>query len=200
VAYIQNLSVHLFLGSCSLQVGMGIIHFFTSNNQHALSTSLPGTNPMRAVEEGYEYVEEHYTRLKGATACPRTRWLAKLLSCPQPDSSVLDIGCGSDESPDAEIAKTHQVTGVDLARIQIQLARINVPNAQFLHENSASVNFSDGEFNAVVPFYALEHILREEHAGILERIHRWLRVSGYLLLSTEAGEYEGLCSWLGVLM
>jgi ubiquinone/menaquinone biosynthesis C-methylase UbiE len=157
-------------------------------------------DPKRLVEQGYDRVAPEYARLEGSAAWPRMRWLGKVLSKLAPRSSVLDLGCGSGDPADVEIAKSHEITGVDISRAQIELARHNVPTGSFLHADAASVDFPDGSFDAVVSFYALEHVPRGEHGALVERIHRWLRPDGYLLLATEAGEYDGIGDWLGVPM
>jgi cyclopropane fatty-acyl-phospholipid synthase-like methyltransferase len=129
------------------------------------------------------------------------RWLRKLLSRLEPGSSVLDLGCGSGDPADVEISKEHRVTGVDLSQTQINLARQNVPAGRFLHGDAGSVEFPPGSFDAVVSFYTLEHIPREEHKTVLQRIREWLRVGGFLLISMEAGEYDDVMGeWLGVPM
>ncbi len=47
----------------------------------------------------------------------------------------------------------------------------------------------------------MDLIPRKEHKTILSRIHKWLRMGGYLLISIEAGDYDDVTGeWLGVLM
>jgi SAM-dependent methyltransferase len=155
----------------------------------------------RVVEQGYDRVAHAYARLEGEAEWPRMRWLRGLLARLAPGSSVLDLGCGSGDPADVEIAKEHRVTGVDISRTQIDLARQNVPIGHFLHGDAAAVEFPAGSFDAVVSFYTLEHIPRDEHATMLRRIYGWLRAEGFLLISTEAGEYDDVMGeWLGVPM
>jgi ubiquinone/menaquinone biosynthesis C-methylase UbiE len=161
-----------------------------------------GSNdPKRVVERGYDKVAHDYARLEGGTEWPRMRWLKKLLNGLEPGSSILDLGCGSGDPADIEIAKEHKVTGVDISQTQINLARQNVPAGHFIHGDAGSVEFPAASFDAVISFYTLEHIPREEHETILRRIHQWLLPSGLLLISMEAGDYEGFFGeWLGVPM
>jgi ubiquinone/menaquinone biosynthesis C-methylase UbiE len=159
------------------------------------------SDPKRTVERGYDQVAGDYARLEGETEWPRMRWLKKLLEALGSGSSVLDLGCGSGDPADVEIAKGHQVTGVDISQEQIKRARNNVPAGRFIHGDAASVEFPAASFDAAVSFYALEHIPREEHAATLRKVSRWLRDGGLLLISMEAGEAEGVVSeWLGVPM
>jgi len=158
-------------------------------------------DPKRLVEQGYDRVAHDYARLEGETKWPRMRWLRKMLNELDPGSSVLDLGCGAGDPADVEIAREHRVTGVDISQAQIELARRNVPAGNFIHGDAASVEFPAASFDAVVSFYALEHIPREEHKTIFRRIHQWLRPRGFLLLSTEAGDVAGVVDqWLNVPM
>jgi ubiquinone/menaquinone biosynthesis C-methylase UbiE len=158
-------------------------------------------NPKQVVEQGYDQVAHDYARLEGETEWPQMRWLKKVLNQLSPGSSVLDLGCGSGVPADLEIAREHRVTGVDISQTQINLARQNIPAGTFLHGDAGSIEFAASSLDAVVSFYTLEHIPREEHETILRRIHQRLRPSGLLLISMESGDYEGFFGeWLGVPM
>jgi len=166
------------------------------------TNSQPGScDAKRVVEQGYDRVAHDYARLEGAAEWPRLRWLRKLLDRLAPGSSILDLGCGSGDPADIEIARQHQVTGVDISQTQIDLARQNVPAGHFLHGDLASIEFPTASFDAVVSFYTLEHIPRQEHSSVLQRIYRWLKPGSWLLLSMEAADVEGvMAEWLGVPM
>ncbi len=158
-------------------------------------------NPKQLVTQGYDQVAQTYARLEQETEWPRMRWLNKLLKQLPPGSTVLDLGCGSGVPADAEIAQTHQVTGVDISPVQIELARQNIPSGQFMCADVGSLHFPASSFHAVVSFYALEHLPREEHAALIQRIYTWLHPQGWLLLGTEPGDEEGVVGeWLGVPM
>ena len=51
---------------------------------------------------------------------------------------------------------------VDISPRQIALARVNVPGAEFIEGDAASLDFGEDSFDAVVSFYMLEHIPRAE--------------------------------------
>ena len=160
-----------------------------------------GRDPKRIVEQGYDRVAQAYGRLEGEAEWPRLRWLRKLLDRLEPGSSVLDLGCGSGDPADIEIAKEHQITGVDISQTQIDLAHRNVPAGHFLHGDAGSVQFPAASFDAVVSFYSLEHIPRQEHEAILHRMYDWLKPGGFLLFSMEADDIEEIVAeWLGVPM
>jgi ubiquinone/menaquinone biosynthesis C-methylase UbiE len=166
-----------------------------------MDSALGSSDPKRLVEQGYDQVAQQYARLEGEAEWPRLRWLAKLLNRLEPGTAVLDLGCGSGDPADIEIARQHLVTGVDISQTQLDLARQNVPTGTFIHGDAGSVAFPAASFDAVISFYTLEHIPREEHGAILGRIYEWLRPAGLLLTSLEAGDYEAVTGeWLGVPM
>ena len=153
------------------------------------------------VEQGYDRIACDYARLEGVIKWPRMRWIKKLLNHLEPNSSVLDLGCGSGDPADIEIAKKHKVTGVDISQAQINFARQKVPKGHFIHGDAASVDFPSASFDAVISFYALEHLPREEHGSVLGHIYQWLEARGFLLISMEAGDYDDVIGeWLGVPM
>jgi SAM-dependent methyltransferase len=158
-------------------------------------------DPKRIVAEGYDAVAERYARLE-EEAWPRQRWLRALLEQLPPGSAVLDLGCGNALPAGAEIfARGHALVGVDVSARQVELARANVPDATFLQDDMASIDFPDGAFDAVVAFYSIGHVPREHHPELLRRFGRWLRLGGLLLLSEEDADQPGVVGdWLGAPM
>ncbi len=158
-------------------------------------------SPQTLLEEGYDQVAEAYSRLEGDAEWPRMKWLEKVLAGLDPGSAVLDLGCGSGDPADIEISKLHQITGVDISSVQVDMARRNVPQGKFIHGDLGALDFPDGSFDAVVSFYTLEHLPRKQHSEILKRIYGWLRPGGLLLFSCEAGDMNDVTGqWLGVPM
>ena len=95
----------------------------------------------------------------------------------------MDLGCGTG-IPFDKFLEEHgcKVTGIDFCRKHVREARINVPSARFLYGDFSSTDLSV-EFDAVVSFYAMFHIPREEHQGLFLKIRRILRPGGLVLVS-----------------
>ena len=75
-----------------------------------------------------------------------------------------------------------QVTGVDVSREMIEIGASKCAGRRkFVCGDVMSAEFEDGSFDAAVAFYSIFHLPREEHRGLFERIHRWLRPGGYFL-------------------
>jgi cyclopropane fatty-acyl-phospholipid synthase-like methyltransferase len=159
--------------------------------------------PQELVERGYDEVADAYAALEARGAeWPRLRRLRELLSILPRGARVLDLGCGNGLPAMPAIQEAHEGVGVDVSAAQIDRARKNVPGATFVHGDMLDVCFDDASFDAIVSFYAVEHIPREQHAMLFERMHDWLRPDGRLLFTLEAGGDEPGCTeeWLGVPM
>jgi cyclopropane fatty-acyl-phospholipid synthase-like methyltransferase len=155
--------------------------------------------PSRIVAAGYDRVADSYERLEQDGAeWPRLRRLRELLLQVPEHGAVLDLGCGNGLPALREIARRHVATGVDVSAVQAERARRNVPDAVVVHADMAELGFSEGSFDAVVSFYAVEHVPRERHAELFRRVHMWLKPGGRFLFTVEAREgFEGVGTWLG---
>lgn len=64
-------------------------------------------------------------------------------------------------------------------------------NASFIVGDIMSQAFPAASFDAVVAYYALFHLPREEHRPLLELIARWLRPGGLLLATLAEADHRG---------
>jgi len=132
----------------------------------------------------------------------RARYTAELLERLPAGAAVLELGCGAGIPTTRALAERFAVTGVDIAARQIELARQNIPSAQFIHVDMATLDVAPASFDAVAAFYSIIHLPREEHAGLLRRIAGWLRPNGLLVAAMGAGPEPGDIEpdWLGAPM
>lgn len=105
--------------------------------------------------------------------------------------AVLDIGCGAGVPIAKTLAERFSVTGVDLSQEMIRRARQSVPTGDFTCADIMSLRFPPASFNAVVAFYSIFHLPREEHPRLFHRIHRWIAPGGYLLCTLSHYSEEG---------
>jgi SAM-dependent methyltransferase len=108
-------------------------------------------------------------------------WLSRLTPHLPAGARVLDIGCGCGVPVSRELARRHDVTGVDLSPVQIARARDLVPGARFLCADIAEVEFAAGAFHAAVAFFSLINLPIAEQPAVIERVSRWLVPGGRLL-------------------
>ena len=149
---------------------------------------LGSEDPKRIVACGYDRCGLRYSEARKADPSPELELLLEELA---PGAQVLDIGCGSGVPVSAAIARVANVTGVDISPAQVERARERVPEARFVCADIMETSFEDGSFDAVVAFYALFHLPRDEHRPLLERIRRWLRPGGHLLATVANSDHAG---------
>jgi ubiquinone/menaquinone biosynthesis C-methylase UbiE len=113
---------------------------------------------------------------------------------------VLDVATGTGGVAIRAARFGADVTGVDISPVQIALARTNVPTATFVEADMTSLQLAASSFHAVVAFYSLTHVPRDEHAALLERIAGWLRPGGVFVASMGVEDDPGGIErdWLGV--
>ena len=129
---------------------------------------------------------------------PRREWEEELVSRLQEGGRVLELGCGAGVPDTQRLAARFRVTGVDVSTEQVRRARIAVPDAQFILADFTALELEPESFDAVVSFYAFNHVPRELLAPTFVRIHRWLVPGGLLMTALGTSDTEGWTGdWLG---
>jgi SAM-dependent methyltransferase len=157
-------------------------------------------DPSEIVRAGYDRAAARYRALEHDSArWPRAEWIGELTKSLRPGAAILDLGCAAGIPVAAELARQYRVTGVDISPEHIRQAILNVPDAEFVCSDALTVAFPAGHFDAIISLYTFDHIPRDEHRGLLERLRGWLRPDGLLLLSVEDLDQPGIVAeWLGV--
>ena len=151
------------------------------------------------VRAGYDRIAAEYAELRDLDAS--LPFLQRLDADLAPGSLVLDLGCGAGVPVDRWlIDQGHRVIGLDISDAMLDLARRNVPEAEYRQCDMAAL--ADGEFSvdAVVSFFAMFHLDRQQHRQLLCRIRSYLPVGGLLLVTTGRSDWEGEEDFLGVPM
>ena len=167
-----------------------------------MSDGAPG-DPKRLVAAGYDVIAPAYLEWSALRPSPvRLHYLQRAVDLIPPGADVLELGCGAGIPMTRALAAERRVTGVDISAAQIDLARRNVPAATFLQTDMTALDFPPASFDAVVAFYSLTHVPRDEQPDLLRRIRGWLRPGGIFLGSMGADESpdEIEDDWLGVPM
>jgi SAM-dependent methyltransferase len=160
-------------------------------------------DPKRIVADGYDQIAERYADWSAQSFDdPRHRYTDLVLDRLPAGAAVLELGCGAGLPTTARLAERFAVTGVDLSARQIELARRNVPRAAFVQADMAKLDLPPASFDAVVAFYAITHVPRDEHRALLASISRWLRPGGLLVATMGARSSPDTVErdWLGAPM
>lgn len=144
----------------------------------------------RLVKTGYNQCAKNYADNRDLFKNQKyLKDLAKELSV---GAEILDIGCGSGVPIDKYLLeKGFKVTGIDISEEMVKLAKKNLPNGQYLVRDMTEIDFPESSFDAVVSFYAIFHIPREDHLPLLKKLHTLLKTNGYLLMTMGSSDWEG---------
>ena len=152
------------------------------DSQYWHSAMRPANDPQidykELVRRSYDACAEEYGASRQADAEIELRGLTERLV---DGMSVLDVGCGAGVPIARALSRRFRVTGVDISREMVKLARRNVPTGEFVCGDVMSVDFEDGSFDAAVAFYSIFHLPREEHEHLFRKVSRWLKPGGYFL-------------------
>lgn len=152
---------------------------------------MPGReDPKEIVARGYDAIALRYAEWKDASGWPTMRWLRSLLERLPNGSKVLELGCGRGVPATRELAKRHEVVGVDISSSQIALARHHVPEATFVHADVTELELPNASYDAVVSFYMFGHIPPDEQGRLVARIAVWLRPGGWFLATMGARDED----------
>jgi len=150
------------------------------------------TDPKRLVEQGYDHMAERYLESKDPNDPVNLAALEEMARMLPHGAAVLDLGCGPGVPATSWLQEHgYAVTGVDISARQLELAQQQVPGATFIKSDMTALDFPPGAFDAVVSFFAIVHVPRDEQPALLGRIRDWLKPSGVFLATMSTGSWEG---------
>lgn len=133
------------------------------------------------VKAGYNKIADRYLAAR-TTDSPDVHLLFDFIELLASKSKVLDAGCGAGIPIAKTLAGQFDVIGVDFSEAQIELAKMNVPNANFTCADMTQLDFPDDSFDGICSYYAIIHIPREEHEGLFASFYNMLKTGGIALL------------------
>lgn len=150
-------------------------------------------DPKRIVERGYDSIGPEYERWSGESVSDpaRERYTRLMLDSLPEGAAVLDLGCGSGALLTRRLSERFAVTGIDLSKRMIELAKRNVQNAKFVRADMAAADLPADSFDGVCAFYSLTHLPPEELPAVLRSISNWLKPGGLFVGSMGTGENPG---------
>lgn len=119
--------------------------------------------------------------------------LDRLLGQLAPRSRVLDVGSGTGRPTAQALADAgHEVLGVDVSPVMVDLASRHVPGASFRCADIREESLEEESFDAVCVYFSLLQMAREEQGALVRRLAGALRPGGLLVLATVPLDVEGV--------
>lgn len=142
------------------------------------------------IRKGYNKVAVTY--LKGRDKFKNNKYLDRLIELLPKGSVILDLGCGAGIPIDSYlISHGYKVKGLDISEKQIELAKQNVPSAEYELKDMSLLKEKEYSVDAIVSFYAIFHIPRETHRELLRKLHSFLKKDGLLLITMGSSNWVG---------
>jgi SAM-dependent methyltransferase len=145
------------------------------------------------LQAGYDQVAEHYAT-EFFEELKRKPFDCQLLNdfaeSVRNQGSVCELGCGP-----GQVARYLKDRGVDMRGIDLSAEMVKVatrlnPDIPFERGDMLSLNLDEDSLGALVLFYSIIHIQREDVVQALREMNRVLRPSGRIVLSFHGGEGE----------
>lgn len=134
-----------------------------------------------AYETAFAHSEAHRRSLE---------WLLGRLT---PASRVLDVGSGTGRPTAETLARAgHEVLGVDVSPVMVELAARQVPEAEFRCVDARELPLAESSWDAVCVYFSLLQLDRAQQADLIGRLARALRPGGSLVLATVPLDVEGV--------
>jgi len=151
------------------------------------------------VEQGYNKIAKDYYNHRDLNKFDHE--LEQFVSLLSDNAHILDVGCGAG-IPTAKflVKRGLKVSGIDLSDTMLNLARQNVPSAEFLKMDMNELEFEENVFDGIVSVYTLFHVPKKDHLKIFRKFFKILKPEGILLINTGILESEGISNFFGVPM
>lgn len=105
---------------------------------------------------------------------------------------LLDLGCGPGNDSALFVQQGFEVVGVDFSEKMLAEARKRVSKATFIRSDLRNTEFADEEFDAIWSVGSLHHLAKADASGVLKKNHQCLKTGGFMFISVQSGEYEGI--------
>lgn len=111
----------------------------------------------------------------------------------KPGARILDAGCGTGRPTARQLSEAGMsVMGIDISPVMLSLARKNVPRATFSEMDIMDLAPGIGEFDAVVAFFSLLMLARQQIPPALARIRQILVPQGWLVLGMVEADVDDI--------
>jgi ubiquinone/menaquinone biosynthesis C-methylase UbiE len=155
-------------------------------------------DPKRVVKDGYDRLGPRYLEWTlSVDPVHRVEYQAAAMQLLEPGSLVVELGCGPGVPTGQLVTEHHQLIGVDLSASQLSQARVNVPAALLVLADMSHVEFASSGVDAVLAFYSIIHLPRDDQVRVMAAVARWLRPGGVFALNLGTNnDPGGTYSWV----
>lgn len=107
------------------------------------------------------------------------------LSFLKPGSHILDAGCGGGTKVKYLMQKGFKVTGIDFAEKMIEIAKKEVPQANFETLDIQNIDKLKDQFDGIFAQAVLLHIAKKDAAKTVQKLVNKLKKNGYIYIAVK---------------
>jgi len=137
------------------------------------------------MHNSYDHIaEQWHANFRGQAYVDRVlSYLDKVLEGLRPGARVLDLGCGTG-NPIAKhiVEKGFGLVGIDQSQKMLEIARKEIPEAEFIHGDMVEIEFPE-KYAAAIAWDSVFHVERKHHPVIFRKLADSLEPGARLLLS-----------------
>ncbi|RKS09142.1 methyltransferase family protein [Nocardiopsis sp. Huas11] len=147
----------------------------------------------RGQASAYDHIGEHYDEAFPHKDIQVKSTRALIDRLPR-GARVLDVGCGTGVPTAQSLTEAGlSVTGVDISPVMLDIARRNVPEAEFAQVDLVDLSPEQwGTYDAVVAYFALLHLPRAHVPHALSILRSMLEPDGWFMLSMVEADVDDL--------
>lgn len=139
-------------------------------------------------KNAYNFLAEKYA--KEWFDKPDTELVIKFMRLLQPNSKVLDIGCGPGHYSQLFSENGFNVKGIDLSESMVAIAKRMNPHIEFEVMDMQNMVFSENSFDALWLCSSFPHIHKSEAIQTLKGFHNVLTENGIIFVNAIIGDLE----------
>lgn len=146
-------------------------------------------NDMDNQGKKYDLIAEGFAKMRDSFY-KEQKYLDELIKRTPTKSSILDVGCGSGV-PIASylIEQGFDVTGIDGSQKLLDIAKEKCPKMKGILGDVRLVTLNE-KYDAVVEWWCLFHIPKQDHEMMIHRFSEWLKPNGILEFTSGDAAYE----------
>jgi len=103
---------------------------------------------------------------------------------------ILDLGCGPGFDSAYFVSKGFCVTGIDLSKEMLKLAKEKCPRGEFKLIDFRKIEFPTNCFDGIFASCSLIHIPKKDVLPTLKKFHKVLKKEGVIYISLQGGKPE----------
>jgi ubiquinone/menaquinone biosynthesis C-methylase UbiE len=132
----------------------------------------------------YNLIAKRYSK----TFSKPTSYIEDFLKLLPARGKILDLGCGVGVDSGFAASKGFIVTGIDLSKGMLKIAKSKYTNVDFHLGDMRKIKFPNGYFDGIIASFSLIHITKKELPEIIEKINKLLKSNGLLYIALQAGK------------